>query len=196
MVFIVASAPVSKPSPAQPVYLPKGRCPLSALRRLQVALLVAVCFVSVRPLHAAQQWQLVGEAQLQVFIFNIYRSRLYTYDGNYKQGQTPVRLEITYQRDIPSHKLVQHTVEQWQHLGVAAGNSRHWAESLQAIWPNISKNDTLTFTLNETDEGIFTYNGQPLKPILDKNFGAAFLDIWLSPNTSGQDHRRQLIGKQ
>lgn len=169
---------------------------MNAFRRLQVALLLAVCVISARSVDAAQQWQLVGQAQLQVFIFDVYRSRLYTYDGNYKQGQKPVRLKITYQRDIPSHKLVQHTVEQWQHLGVDARNSRYWAERLQTIWPDIRRNDTLTFTLNENDEGKFTYNGQPLETIHDKNFGAAFLDIWLSPNTSRKDQRRQLIGKQ
>lgn len=162
----------------------------------KIALCVTLCWVLSAPVSAAQQWQRVGEAQLRVFVFDVYRSRLYTRDGRYEQGQTPVRLEIVYQRDISSHKLVQHTVEQWQHLGVAAGTRRPWATRLQDIWPDISKDDTLTFTLDENGSSEFTHNGKTLEQIHDKNFGATFLDIWLSPNTSRKDQRRQLIGNQ
>lgn len=140
-------------------------------------------------------WKLVGEAQLTMFIFDIYRSRLYSDDGFYRQGRKPIRLEIHYQRDISADKLVQHTIEQWQHLGIDKVLIQRWATELENIWPDIRKQDTLAFSVNSLGHGEFTHNGQLLEKISDTLFSDAFMAIWLSPNTSRKDLRLQLIGK-
>mgnify|MGYP001827384973 CR=1 FL=1 len=44
--------------------------------------------------------QIVGEARLDVLFWSVYNSRLYSPGGVYEQGQTPVRFEIEYLRDI------------------------------------------------------------------------------------------------
>ncbi len=50
--------------------------------------------------------QMVGEARLEFMIWPIYDSRLYSIDGNYQEGQLPLRLEIQYLRDVDAEDLV------------------------------------------------------------------------------------------
>lgn len=141
-----------------------------------------------------EQWQLVGQAQLNVMFFNIYQSRLYTRDGEYAAGQLPVRLDIKYQRDISAETLVEQTQKEWRHLGISQTKVREWSPRLTELWPNIQKDDRLSFQVDAQGTGSFTHNGNRLGTIDDTEMADSFLAIWLSPNTSRPEHRQQLIG--
>jgi hypothetical protein len=145
--------------------------------------------------HAAEErLQLVGEARLTVMVWPIYESRLYTADGNYTEGQRPLRLELEYLRDIEALDLVEHTRKEWRHLQMLSGQENVWLESLSSLWPDVSENDVLALVLDEGGRSTFMLNGESLGGIDDPAFGPSFLAIWLSPATSRPELRRALIG--
>ena len=138
--------------------------------------------------------QKVGEAKLQVLFWPIYESRLFTADGTYQPGRPPLRLEIQYLRDIASEDLVERTAAEWQAQQRFHPNQEQWLETLGQIWPDVSKNDVISLELREDRHSHFYVNNQWVGSIEDPVFGQQFLDIWLSPDTTRPQLRRQLLG--
>jgi hypothetical protein len=151
-----------------------------------------------------QQWQTVGEAQLTWFIFDIYKSRLKTPDGQYQvSGDVsphPFALEINYQRDISKEQLLDVTDEQWQKLGFTQAYRQQWISELNTMFPDIKKGDELTY-LTDGKNGQLIYRQGGSKPyqtigyVKDERLNDAFLSIWLSPQTEFPKLRKQLIGQ-
>ncbi|MBN7796382.1 chalcone isomerase family protein [Parahaliea mediterranea] len=138
---------------------------------------------------------LVGEAQLDVFVWSVYRSRLFAPEGEYAPQSRPLRLEITYLHDISAEQLVRRTEKEWRHLGLKHPQQDHWLESLRSLWPDVSQDDTLVLELNKGEQSHFYFNGHPIGRIDHPDFGAQFLAIWLSPQTSQPALRRKLLGE-
>lgn len=186
-------------------------------RKLTSSVMVASLFCAV-PLQAQnvagssittdtsswQQWQTVGEAQLTWFIFDIYKSRLKTPDGQYQvSGDVsphPFALEINYQRDISKEQLLDVTDEQWQKLGFTQAYRQQWISELNTMFPDIKKGDALTY-LTDGKNGQLIYRQAGSKPyqtvgyVKDERLNDAFLSIWLSPQTEFPKLRKQLIGQ-
>jgi hypothetical protein len=151
-----------------------------------------------------QHWQTVGEAQLTWFIFDIYKSRLKTPDGQYTVSSDvsphPFALEINYQRDISKQQLLDVTDEQWQKLGFTQPYRQQWISELNNMLPNIKKGDELTYlTDGTTGQLIYRQAGrepyQTVGYVKDERLNDAFLSIWLSPQTEFPKLRKQLIGQ-
>lgn len=138
---------------------------------------------------------LVGEAQLDVFVWSVYRSRLFAPEGEYAPQSRPLRLEITYLRDISAEQLVRRTEKEWRHLGLEHPQQDRWLETLRSLWPDVSTDDTLVIELNVQEQSHFYFNGQSIGRIEHPDFGEQFLAIWLSPQTSRPALRRALLGE-
>lgn len=172
---------------------------MSRLNSLLLALLL--CF-TVAPAHAAVELrqepgltlELVGEARLKVLFWPIYDSRLYSADGVYQRGQRPLRFEITYLRDVRAVDLVARTEQEWRNMGKAGAPYSDWLQELARIWPDISRDDVLALHIDADNRSLFTLNGEPLGGIEETAFGAQFMDIWLSPETSRPAIRAALTG--
>ncbi len=143
---------------------------------------------------SAQDLKLVGQARLQVLLWPVYDSRLYSADGRYREGQRPLRLELQYLRDIEAGDLVEQTRREWQRLPHTPPGQAQWLSALSGLWPDIRENDVLALVLDERGQSTFLYNGQRLGQIEDPAFGQSFLDIWLSTHTSQPELRLALIG--
>lgn len=152
-----------------------------------------------------QQWQTVGEAQLTWFIFDIYKSRLKTPDGQYTVSSDvsphPFALEIHYQRDVSKQQLLDVTDEQWQKLGFTQSYRQQWISELNTMFPNIKSGDELTYlTDGKTGQLIYRQAGrephQTVGFVTDERLNDAFLSIWLSPDTEFPKFRQQLIGQE
>ncbi|KGE03060.1 chalcone isomerase family protein [Pseudohaliea rubra] len=137
---------------------------------------------------------LVGEAQLDVMFWSIYRSRLYCPDGVYEPGVRPLRLEIEYLRAIRSEDLVKRTAEEWEQLGIEDPAQERWLATLRELWPDVEKNDVLAVELESDGRATFLHNDSRLGTVPDPAFGQAFVDIWLSPETSRPELRLALTG--
>ena len=148
------------------------------------------------------QWSSVGQAQLSMFFFDIYKSQLFSPDGRYIVGDDitphPLALSITYQRDISQKQLVKATVEQWEKLGYEPSTTSQWAQRLETIFPDIEKGNNLTY-VTDGYHGQFYYARsndavELIGQIEEEAFNDAFLAIWLSPQTDYPSLRRKLIG--
>ncbi|WP_186748391.1 chalcone isomerase family protein, partial [Vibrio crassostreae] len=85
---------------------------------------------------------------------------------------------------IDSKALVDATKEQWNKLGYSNNNIQRWLQPLYEMWPNVEAGSTLTIRVTEDNISRFYFDEQPIGTIQDKQFGEAFLAIWLSENTS------------
>lgn len=161
---------------------------------LRACLLCLVTLPTLALASSSPSLQLVGEARLSVLFWNVYDSRLYTEDGRYQEGRRPLRLEIEYLRDIESRALVEQTAEEWAHLEVDHPDQSRWLDRLRALWPDVGKGDIITLELGSDNHSRFSFNGEELGTIEDPDFGAHFVAIWLSPDTSRPALREALIG--
>jgi hypothetical protein len=79
---------------------------------------------------SAGRLHMVGQARLEFMIWPVYDSRLYSVDGNYQEGQLPLRLEIQYLRDVDAKDLVKHTQSEWQRQGLSHASAQQWLVTL------------------------------------------------------------------
>ncbi|WP_159738876.1 chalcone isomerase family protein [Vibrio atypicus] len=148
-------------------------------------------------------WPSVGQAQLTVFIFDVYQSQLKTPSGYYSLAEDitphPLALSIDYQRDISQNQLLDATEEQWEKLGYQPEDRSLWVDRLDQIFPDILEGENLTY-VTDGQSGYFYYRkASDQEPALigtieDEELNDAFLAIWLSPKTTYPDLRAQLIG--
>ncbi|WJG09955.1 chalcone isomerase family protein [Aliiglaciecola sp. LCG003] len=136
----------------------------------------------------------VGEAKLEIFFLDIYRSELYTQTGDYQPNEFPQALKIHYLRNIKAIDLVDRTEQEWQKLGVSQDDIDSWISKLKPIWPDIRKNNELLLVVNEVGQSHFYFDNKPIGSIADSSFGPNFLRIWLDEKSSYPDLRKQLIG--
>ncbi|MDN3609679.1 chalcone isomerase family protein [Vibrio ostreicida] len=147
-------------------------------------------------------WKEVGNAQLSVLFFDVYRSQLLTPSGRYQQGEDitphPLALSINYQRDISQRQLIKATQEQWEKLGYL--ETAEWVAQLESIFPDIERGHNLTYVTDGVVGRFFHSSDQGDKNQLigvvnDPHLNDAFLAIWLSPDSDYPRLRRQLIGE-
>ena len=135
----------------------------------------------------------VGEARFKYMFWKIYDSELYTDNKQFESLDQEVTLSIEYQRNIPKYRIVDATVGQWEELNYAPEKIEKWKETINAIIPEIAKNDNLSFHKNNNGIGMFYYNERLIGKIESKEFSEAFLSIWLSEQTTQPKLRERLI---
>lgn len=138
----------------------------------------------------------VGRGELTWFGFSIYEASLWTKNGKFLSlNDVPIALAITYQRSIDSEDLANRTIEEWERLGIFQNEQRQfWQKKLTQIWPDVKSGDTITTLVTSENITRFYYKDNLLAVVDDPAFGTALLSIWLDPNTSEPDLRKQLIG--
>ena len=139
--------------------------------------------------------QKVGETEMQVMFWRIYKAELYAESLPYQRDRYPQLLSITYLRSIEQGDLLDATQKQWKHLGIAASQQQEWLNKLAELWPNVDKGDKLNLLVDGQQHSHFFSSNDHLGSIDDPAFSEAFLDIWLSENTSHPRLRDQLIGR-
>jgi hypothetical protein len=135
----------------------------------------------------------VGRSSLRVMVFKVFDSALFTESGEWRNPTTSFRYELTYARTIAGAVLVSQTTKEWDHLGFTDERQAIWVECLEAIWPDVSKGDTITFDVDAAGVSRFYLNGKWLGAVEDPDFAPMFIAIWLSPETSRPAHREGLL---
>ena len=136
----------------------------------------------------------IGETTFSILFWDLYKSNLLTTSGKYpiEIEKDSILFNINYLTDISSEDLLNRTVEQWQHLGLAPEDYEMYLSELGDIWPDIKDGDSLSLLVVE-GKSVFYFNQEYVGAINDQNFGQMFIDIWLSENTSQPDLRRELL---
>lgn len=138
----------------------------------------------------------VGKAKFSVLFWDIYNSTLYTQAGRYLHDNSSESLffEIEYLKDITAEDLLERTAQQWEHLNVPELVYSKYLPALKTIWPDISSGDKLTLFV-QNQQSVFYFNHEKVGVIEEADFSKLFLDIWLSPNTSQTQLRKELLGE-
>ena len=137
----------------------------------------------------------VGEGQLSVLFWDVYKARLLTHTGQYVEGQ-PLALEFTYLRDFTKDQLIEETLSQWRELELEPlEQESQWALQLGQIWPDVKEQDRIMFYIDKEGRTRFYFNGNYSGSIRDIEFAKRFAAIWLDEKTSAPDVRKQLLGK-
>jgi len=163
------------------------------MKNIVATILLLTCAASA--VATGESLQLVGEARLKVLLWSVYDSRLYSKTGDYNPEQRPLRFEIEYLRNIDASDLVLQTELEWEQQGIDHPRQSQWLETLQELWPDVAEDDVITLDLDDQGYSTFYSNDELLGQINDPDFGAHFLDIWLSPATSRPELREALIGQ-
>jgi len=127
-------------------------------------------------------WQLVGSSRLSVLWFDIYDAEFSTPSGQFEGFRGPLKLKLSYLRDIEKSELLEHTEKNIAPYSNAE-ERMIWLQELQRIWPDIRKGDQLSFTLDSNGDSHFELNGRPLDSISESAFGPAFIQIWLAEDS-------------
>ena len=135
----------------------------------------------------------IGRSSLRVMVFKVFDSALFTESGEWQDPTKSFRYELTYARTIACAVLASQTTKEWEHLGFTDERQSGWVEYLEAIWPDVSKGDTITFDVDAAGVSRFYFNGEWLGAIEDPDFAPLFIAIWLSPETSRPAHREGLL---
>ena len=130
-----------------------------------------------------------GQGEMSYLFWTLYSAEFYATPTNSDRA-----LKLEYYRAIDSKDLVDATKEQWNKLGYSNNNIQRWLQPLYEMWPNVEAGSTLTIRVTEDNVSRFYFDEQPIGIIQDKQFGDAFLAIWLSENTSEPGLRKQLLG--
>jgi hypothetical protein len=171
----------------------KTRCTPSAFQII-TTMLIAL-FISLNGYASSTQMTRVGQAEMKILFWQIYRSSLFTHTGSYHKDERPIKLEIKYLRDIKARDLLRQTAREWQHLGLKKVTYQPWLDKLEKIWPDIKENDRLAIEIDQRNISHFYFNDYPIATLKDQQFGSQFLAIWLSEKTSQPEHRLALIGE-
>ena len=135
----------------------------------------------------------IGRSSLRVMVFKVFDSALFTESGEWQDSTKSFRYELTYARTIAGAVLASQTTKEWEHLGFTDERQSGWVEYLEAIWPDVSKGDTITFDVDDVGISRFYFNGEWLGVVEDPDFAPMFIAIWLSPETSRPAHREGLL---
>ena len=126
-------------------------------------------------------------------VFKVFDSAIFTESGEWQDPTKTFRYGLTYARTIAGAVLASQTTKEWEHLGFTDERQSGWVEYLEAIWPDVSKGDTITFDVDAAGVSRFYFNGEWLGAIEDPDFAPLFIAIWLSPETSRPAHREGLL---
>ena len=137
----------------------------------------------------------IGRSSLRVMVFKVFDSALFTESGEWQDSTKSFRYELTYARNIAGAVLASQTTKEWEHLGFTDERQSGWVDYLEAIWPDVSKGDTITFDVDAAGVSRFYFNGEWLGAVEDPDFAPMFIAIWLSPETSRPAHREGLLAE-
>lgn len=136
----------------------------------------------------------VGEASLRILWFDVYDATLFNLTGAYEESsEKPMALELIYQRNIQSKKLVAETKNQLEGK-ITDDVLNSSLEQLLMLWPDINKQDSLTFYLENENVGHFYHNSNYLGQINEPGFAKAFIDIWIGEDCQYPQLAMQLKG--
>lgn len=157
--------------------------------------------LSPLPNVVTEKWNdfsLVGQTTLRRFGFHVYDASFWVIgekSNDFLHSETHA-LSITYARKISVKQLLSSTKKEWQRLGFATSHPLDaWLIMLENIWPSVEKGDQLVVVVSTNGHTTFFNNSTSLGTIDDKNFGPAFLSIWLDKNSRFKKNRKELLGE-
>ncbi|WP_291011260.1 chalcone isomerase family protein [Hydrogenophaga sp.] len=146
--------------------------------------------------EALQGKQVVGNARLRVWGFEVYDARLFASPGfdSTQFGQQPFALELQYLRNFKGAEIAKRSIDEMRDLETIAPDlATQWQAAMRALFPDVKKGDRITGVHTPGRGAAFYLNDRLLGEVADDRFSRLFFGIWLSPKTSQPAMRETLL---
>ena len=140
--------------------------------------------------------QMAGQGLLRFVGLDLYRARLWVAPGFDANNYTahPLALELLYHRNFSAEAIAKRSLDEMQRVGrFSKEQGARWQKALQAALPDIKPGDRLVGVYQPGAGAVFKMGGRVVGEVPDAEFSRLFFGIWLSPQTSEPELRRELI---
>lgn len=150
-------------------------------------------------LQALAAPRLQGRGRLRMMGFSIYDAQLWVDRepvGAADWAAVPLVLELIYARRLVGRQIAERSMTEMARQGpIEPEQAAQWLAQLQALIPDVDARDRLSAVWAPSQALRLIGNGRTLGELQDPALGRRFLGIWLSPQTSQPDLRRNLLGR-
>ena len=153
-------------------------------RFLTVLILLAMCLTADAGFaFADNSFKQYSRINFTWWGFKVYKAEVWTPKAEKPDFDNRIILHIKYNRNFKAKDLLETTLEEWERLKISNDRQRLiWINKLKKIWPDVKKGDSLT-TFLDKDKTLFYQGNRLLGQVNEKEFGPAFLKIWLHKNS-------------
>lgn len=141
---------------------------------------------------------LSGQATMTFWGFKVYQASLWVTPGfvGAAYDQSAFALELAYLRDFKGADIASRSLTEMRRQGaIDAQQQARWENRMRELFPDVKSGDSLT-GVNQPGKGaLFLSNGRLLGEISDPEFARLFFGIWLAPQTSEPQLRRDLLAR-
>ena len=145
---------------------------------------------------AGQNKQVVGNARLRVWGFEVYDVQLKAEPGFDSARFADVRLalELSYLRNLKGADIAERSLDEMRNLEtIAPAQAEVWLGAMRNLFPDVKKGDRLAGIHQPGRGAVFYLNDRLLGEVADPRFSRLFFGIWLSPKTSQPAMRETLL---
>ena len=140
---------------------------------------------------------LIGRGKLTYWGFDVYLASLWASEAsvNAEQWQMQrIALELNYLRDFKGADIAKSSIDEIHAQSpLPKSKATLWLKTLEDIFPNINKGQTLVGIYIPNVGAQFLYENALIGEIKDLELAKRFFDIWLSPQTSAPQLRKRLF---
>ncbi len=143
-----------------------------------------------------QSKQVVGNARLRVWGFEVYDARLFAGPGfdSARFAEQPLALEFSYLRSLKGPDIAERSLDEMRDLEtIAPAQANAWLAAMRSLFPDVKKGDRITSVHQPGRGALFYLNDRLLGEVADPRFSRLFFGVWLSPKTSQPAMRDTLL---
>ncbi len=138
--------------------------------------------------------ELVGKGRMTYLGFKVFDAELFAPNGVYSSS-SPFALKLTYLRNVKGKAIAESSVKEMKRQGgVPAARLASWEKQMSAIFPNVSRGQSITGVKTAGGSTVFYLGGSKIGTINDPEFSNRFFAIWLGNNTRNPGLRARLVG--
>lgn len=139
---------------------------------------------------------LSGQATMTFWGLKVYRASLWVTPGfvGAAYDQSAFALELAYLRDFKGADIASRSIKEMRRQGpIEAERAAGWEIRMRDLFPDVKTGDSITGVSQPGRGALFLSNGRVLGEISDPEFARLFFGIWLAPQTSEPQLRRDLL---
>ena len=140
---------------------------------------------------------LIGQGKYTYWGFDVYYASLWAAEASISPDQwfnQRIALELHYLREFNGTDIAKRSIDEMHaQSALPKSKSANWLKTLEGIFPNVGKGQTLTGIYIPSSGAQFLYDNNAIGEIKDQELAKRFFDIWLAPQTSAPDLRRRLF---
>ena len=165
-------------------------------------LLIVISCVFFIPVSQGKDWWdiklknsfLIGEGVLKVFIWDIYKLRLFSETNIYNRNETLV-LEFEYLRDTSKASVIKASIVELKKLNLSNSKLEKWKKYLEKSIKDMKEGEKAAL-LFKPNAGLTFFASDKFNITIDNvEFANSYIDIWLGDNTARPKLRKQITGQ-